>query len=39
MADDFVPPVSDELNRAIGEFHSVLGDSVRRRVIDIPSHR
>ncbi|GAB5586427.1 Asparagine synthetase domain-containing protein 1 [Umbelopsis nana] len=38
-ADDFVPPVSDELDRAITEFHAVLGDSVRRRVIDIPSHR
>ncbi|KAJ2960335.1 hypothetical protein NQZ79_g4310 [Umbelopsis isabellina] len=37
--DDFVPPISEELRTAISEFHSVLGDSVRRRVIDIPSHK
>jgi hypothetical protein len=39
VAEDFIPPISDELRQAISEFHSILGDSVRRRVIDIPSHK
>lgn len=39
VEDDFVPPISEELRKAISQFYSVLGDSVRRRVIDIPSHK
>ncbi|KAI8579058.1 hypothetical protein K450DRAFT_243652 [Umbelopsis ramanniana AG] len=38
VPEDFVPAISDEMDRAIDELHSVLGDSVRRRVIDVPNH-